>query len=291
MFSAIAVLILGPRGAGHGLVHHRRGDHRAGVHPARGRAVRRLHVHLLLRGPERGEPADRAVGLRRGGDHRRRRLPDDDAHAALHGARVPRPVRVRADRRTARGCCCRATLGTIAIAVARVGGGGVRAGGRARRLAARAGGDPGARRCSAPARCCCSTWSRSRSRSGSRWPWRWPRPRSSRRAASARARVGFGGHAPPARPDLDPRRARLRRDRADRGRLRHAAAGRRAAARRGDGRRPRGGRRRPRPRDRAGRRPPVHRLRGAPARARAGRLHPRHEGLPARSSSRSTRAC
>ena len=34
------------------------------------RAAGGLHVHLLLRGPERGEPADRAVGVRGRGDHR-----------------------------------------------------------------------------------------------------------------------------------------------------------------------------------------------------------------------------
>ena len=43
--------------------------------------------------------------------------------------------------------------------------------------------------------------------------------------------------------------------------------------------------------DRAGRGAPLHGARRAPARARAGRLHPRHEGVPRRSSWRSTRAC
>ena len=51
-----------PRGAGHRLVHHRRGDRVAGADQARRRAAGGLHVHLLLRGPVRGEPADRAVG-------------------------------------------------------------------------------------------------------------------------------------------------------------------------------------------------------------------------------------
>ena len=87
-----------PRRARHGVVHHRRGDHRAGAGGARGRGLRGVHVHLLLRRPERGEPADGAVGVRRGGDHGRRRLPHDDAADALHGAGVPGPVRVRADR-------------------------------------------------------------------------------------------------------------------------------------------------------------------------------------------------
>ena len=87
-----------PRGAGHGLVHHRRGDRVAGADQARRRAAGGLHVHLLLRGPVRGEPADRAVGLRRRGDHRRQRLPHDDADLEVHAAGLPRPVRVRADR-------------------------------------------------------------------------------------------------------------------------------------------------------------------------------------------------
>ena len=54
----------GPRAgrAGDGVVHHRGGDRRPG--PDRRSASRRggrLHVHLLLRGAVRGEPADRAV--------------------------------------------------------------------------------------------------------------------------------------------------------------------------------------------------------------------------------------
>ena len=106
-----------PGGAGHRLVHHRRGDHRAGLHPARGGAVRRLHVHLLLRGPERGEPADRAVGLRGRGDHRRRRLPHDDAHVPLYGPCLPRPVRVRPDAE-GEGLLLQGDAGSVAVAVA-----------------------------------------------------------------------------------------------------------------------------------------------------------------------------
>ena len=83
-----------PRGAGDGDLHHRRRGRRAGADRARRRGLRRLHVHLLLRGAERGEPADRAVRVRRGGDHGRQRLQDDDADLPLHAARVPGPVRV-----------------------------------------------------------------------------------------------------------------------------------------------------------------------------------------------------
>ena len=134
--------------------------------------VRRLHVHLLLRGPERGEPADGAVGVRGGGDHRRRRLPHDDADVPLHGARVPGPVRVRADAEKGEGLLLQGGAGTIAVAVVGLGGGGLRAGGRARRLAARARARRRCGCCSPRVRCCCSTWRRSRSRSG--WGW-WPR--------------------------------------------------------------------------------------------------------------------
>ncbi len=67
-----------------------------GARRPRRRGLRRLHVHLLLRGAQRGEPADRALGLRGRRDHRRQRLQDDDAHLPLHAAGVPRPVRVRA---------------------------------------------------------------------------------------------------------------------------------------------------------------------------------------------------
>ena len=83
-----------PRGAGDGELHHRRRRRRAGADRARRRGLRRLHVHLLLRGAERGEPADRAVAVRRGGDHRRQQLQDDDADLPLHAARVPGAVRV-----------------------------------------------------------------------------------------------------------------------------------------------------------------------------------------------------
>ena len=86
----------GPRDPGHGVVHHRRGRHRAGARRAGRRGLRRLHVRLLLRGAERGQPADRAVGIRRGGHHRRRRHADDDADVPLHAAGLPRAVRLRA---------------------------------------------------------------------------------------------------------------------------------------------------------------------------------------------------
>ena len=102
LLAAIAVLLLGPRGAGHRLVHHRRGDRVAGADEARRRAAGGLHVHLLLRGPVRGEPADRAVGRRRRGDHGRQRLPHDDADLEVHAAGLPRPVRVRAHRQRRR---------------------------------------------------------------------------------------------------------------------------------------------------------------------------------------------
>ena len=126
-----------PRRARHGVVHHRRGDHRPGARRARGRGLRGVHVHLLLRRAERGEPADGAVGLRRGGDHGRRRLPHDGAADALHGAGVPGPVRVRADRERP-GPAAPGRPGDDPDRGLRVGGRGARPRRRARRLAARA---------------------------------------------------------------------------------------------------------------------------------------------------------
>ena len=61
-----------PRGAGHGVLHHLRGDRRAGDDRARRARFRRAHVHLLLRGALRSVAADRAVAICGGGDHRRR---------------------------------------------------------------------------------------------------------------------------------------------------------------------------------------------------------------------------
>ena len=176
-----------PGRAGHGLVHHRRGHHRAGADRARGRAVRRLHVHLLLRGAERGEPADRAVGFRGGGDHRRRRLQDDDADRALHAARVPRAVRVHADGERP-GAAAPGRPRDDPARGRRLGDRCGRAGGRARRLAARARWRCPSGSWPAPARSCCSTSSRCGSASGSQC-WRsrssrtsyclaaWPAPR------------------------------------------------------------------------------------------------------------------
>ena len=150
-----------PGRAGHGLVHHRRGHHRAGAHRARRRAVRRLHVHLLLRGAERGEPADGAVGLRGGGDHRRRRLPHDDADRALHRCRRSSCRSRSCSRANGQGLllqggarddrCSRPRVSAVAVCALAVALGGWLRGPVP--LPSRA-------RCPAPARCCCSTWSR-----------------------------------------------------------------------------------------------------------------------------------
>ena len=43
-------------------------------------------------------PPTALVGVRRRGDHRRQRVPHDDADLEVHAAGVPRPVRVRAHR-------------------------------------------------------------------------------------------------------------------------------------------------------------------------------------------------
>ena len=70
--------LLGARGldaragrAGHRVVHHRRRHGRAGARPGRRLRRRRAHVHLLLRRAVRGQSADRALAVRRRGDHRR----------------------------------------------------------------------------------------------------------------------------------------------------------------------------------------------------------------------------
>ena len=62
-------------------------------------------------------PPTALSAVRRGGDHRRQRLQDDDAHLPLHAAGVPGAVRVHPRRRRARACCCRAAPATIAFAV------------------------------------------------------------------------------------------------------------------------------------------------------------------------------
>ena len=84
------------RGAGDGVVHHLRGDRRAGADQARRAGLRGAHVHLLLRGALRGLAADGAVAVRGRGDHRRRSVQDDDAVLEVHRARVPGAVHVRA---------------------------------------------------------------------------------------------------------------------------------------------------------------------------------------------------
>ena len=53
-------------------------------------------------------PPTALSAVRRGGDHGRQQLQDDDAHLPLHAARVPGAVRVHPRRRRARACCCRA---------------------------------------------------------------------------------------------------------------------------------------------------------------------------------------
>ena len=84
-----------PRGAGDGVLHHLRGDRRAGADQARRARLRGAHVHLLLRGALGGLAADRAVAFRRRGDHRRRPLQDDAAVLEVHRAGVPAAVHVR----------------------------------------------------------------------------------------------------------------------------------------------------------------------------------------------------
>ena len=85
-----------PRGAGDGVVHHLRGDRRAGADQARRARLRGAHVHLLLRGAVGGLAADRAVAVRRRRDHRRRPVQDDAAVLEVHRAGVPGAVHVRA---------------------------------------------------------------------------------------------------------------------------------------------------------------------------------------------------
>ena len=87
-----------PRGAGDGVLHHLRGDRRAGADQARRARLRRAHVHLLLRRAVRGVAAHRAVAIRRGGHHRRRSVQDHAAVLEVHRAGVPGAVHVRARR-------------------------------------------------------------------------------------------------------------------------------------------------------------------------------------------------
>ena len=96
IFTSLVVWIVGLGGAGDGLVHHLRGDRRAGADQARRARFRGAHVHLLLRGAVGGLAADRAVALRRRGDHRRRSLQDHAAVLEVHRAGVPGAVHVRA---------------------------------------------------------------------------------------------------------------------------------------------------------------------------------------------------
>ena len=84
-----------PRRAGHGVLHHLRGDRGAGADQARRARLRRAYVHLLLRGAVGGFAADRAVAVRRRGDHRRRPLRDHAAGVEVHAAGVPGAVRLR----------------------------------------------------------------------------------------------------------------------------------------------------------------------------------------------------
>jgi hypothetical protein len=84
-----------PRGAGDRVLHHLRGDRRAGADQARRARLRRTHVHLLLRGAVGSLAADRAVALRGGGHHRRRSLQDHAAVVEIHTAGVPGAIRLR----------------------------------------------------------------------------------------------------------------------------------------------------------------------------------------------------
>ena len=87
------------RGAGHGVLHHLRGDRGARSDQAGRPRLRRAHVHLLLRGPLGGVAPHRALALRGGGDHRRRPVPDDAPVVEVHDAGVPGAVHVRAGSR------------------------------------------------------------------------------------------------------------------------------------------------------------------------------------------------
>ncbi|CAA9265063.1 MAG: TRAP-type uncharacterized transport system, fused permease component, partial [uncultured Blastococcus sp.] len=85
-----------PGRAGDSVLHHRRGDHRPGADlPGRGHP-RGLHVHLLLRGALRGQPADGAGRRGRSRHHRRERLQDDDHDVQVHAAGLPRAAGLRA---------------------------------------------------------------------------------------------------------------------------------------------------------------------------------------------------
>ena len=55
------------------------------------------HVRLLLRRAVGGQPADGAVALRGGRDHRRQPVPHDDADVEVRDPGVPRPVRLHVD--------------------------------------------------------------------------------------------------------------------------------------------------------------------------------------------------
>ena len=65
--------------ARHRVVHHRGRHGRAGDDPGRRAGRRGAHVHLLLRRALGGEPADGALAVCRGRDHRRAAVSDDDA--------------------------------------------------------------------------------------------------------------------------------------------------------------------------------------------------------------------
>ena len=94
-----------PRGAGDRVLHHLRGDRRAGADQARRARLRGAHVHLLLRRALRGLAADRAVAVRRRGDHRRRPVQDDAAVLEVHRAGVPACRSCSCSTRPARACC------------------------------------------------------------------------------------------------------------------------------------------------------------------------------------------
>ena len=85
-----------PRRAGHRLLHHVRGDRRAGADQARRARLRGAHVHLLLRGAVGGFSADGAVAVRGRGHHRRQSVSDHAAVVEVHDAGLPGAVRVRA---------------------------------------------------------------------------------------------------------------------------------------------------------------------------------------------------
>ena len=96
IYTALIVWIVGLAVPVTALVHHLRGDRRARADRAQGAGIRRPHVHLLLRGAVGSLAADRAVTVRRGGDHRRRPVPHHAAVLEIHHAGVSGAVHVRA---------------------------------------------------------------------------------------------------------------------------------------------------------------------------------------------------